>query len=52
MSIKYMLYMPVMGLEPIRYRYRQILSLLRLPFRHTGLLDQYIIKNRTCARNL
>ena len=25
------------GLEPPRYRYRQILSLLRLPFRHPGV---------------
>lgn len=29
--------MPVAGLEPARGCPRQILSLLRLPFRHTGL---------------
>ena len=27
---------PVTGLEPVRYRYREILSLLCLPFHHTG----------------
>lgn len=30
--------MPAMGLEPIRCCHRQILSLVRLPFRHAGLL--------------
>lgn len=29
--------MPAMGLEPIRCCHRQILSLVRLPFRHAGL---------------
>ena len=28
---------PEVGLEPTRYCYRQILSLLRLPFRHSGI---------------
>ena len=28
---------PGEGIEPSRYCYRQILSLLRLPFRHPGL---------------
>ena len=28
--------MPKAGLEPARYRYRGILSPMRLPFRHTG----------------
>ena len=27
---------PEAGLEPAQYRYRQILSLVRLPFRHSG----------------
>ena len=27
---------PVTGLEPVRYCYREILSLLCLPFHHTG----------------
>ena len=27
---------PVTGLEPVQYRYREILSLLCLPFHHTG----------------
>ena len=31
------LLMPAMGLEPIRCCHRQILSLVRLPFRHAGL---------------
>ncbi len=38
--------MPAAGLEPARGRPRQILSLMRLPFRHAGLLTQqknYII---------
>lgn len=26
-----------MGIEPIKYYYRQILSLLRLPFRHASV---------------
>lgn len=30
---------PAMGLEPIRCCHRQILSLVRLPFRHAGLLS-------------
>ena len=30
-------FMPVAGLEPARGCPRQILSLLRLPFRHTGV---------------
>lgn len=30
------LLVPVTGLEPVRYRYREILSLLCLPFHHTG----------------
>lgn len=32
------LYMPAMGLEPIRGCPQQILSLPRLPFRHAGLV--------------
>ena len=27
---------PVTGLEPVRHRWRRILSPLRLPFHHTG----------------
>ena len=34
---------PVTGLEPVRYRYREILSLLCLPFHHTGGYRQHII---------
>ena len=34
---------PVTGLEPVRYRYREILSLLCLPFHHTGGYRQYLI---------
>ena len=30
---------PKKGLEPLRSRERQILSLVRLPFRHFGLSD-------------
>lgn len=33
------LYMPAMGLEPIRGCPQQILSLPRLPFRHAGTLN-------------
>ena len=29
---------PKKGLEPLRCRHRQILSLLRLPFRHSGTM--------------
>ena len=29
---------PEEGLEPTWYRYRQILSLVRLPFRHPGVI--------------
>ena len=33
---------PVTGLEPVRHRWRRILSPLRLPFHHTGRwLNQY-----------
>ena len=35
--------MPAAGLEPARGRPRQILSLMRLPFRHAGLLTQKIL---------
>ena len=37
--------MPAMGLEPIRCCHRQILSLVRLPFRHAGIniIDTKII---------
>ena len=31
---------PVTGLEPVQYRYREILSLLCLPFHHTGSYRQ------------
>ena len=34
---------PVTGLEPVRYRYREILSLLCLPFHHTGGYRQHLI---------
>ncbi len=34
--------MPAAGLEPARGCPRQILSLMRLPFRHAGLLSQQI----------
>ena len=33
---------PVTGLEPVQYRYREILSLLCLPFHHTGSLSASI----------
>ena len=29
---------PVTGLEPVRHRWRRILSPLRLPFHHTGMV--------------
>ena len=32
------LVVPEIGLEPIRYRYRRILSPLRLPFHHSGTI--------------
>lgn len=35
--------MRMAGLEPARCRHRQILSLLRLPFRHIRALDYIII---------
>ena len=31
---------PVTGLEPVQYRYREILNLLCLPFHHTGSYQQ------------
>ena len=33
---------PVTGLEPVQYRYREILSLLCLPFHHTGSFSAYL----------
>ena len=33
---------PVTGLEPVQYRYREILSLLCLPFHHTGSLSAIV----------
>ena len=33
---------PVTGLEPVQYRYREILSLLCLPFHHTGSLSAMV----------
>ena len=45
---------PVMGLEPIRYRYQRILSPSRLPFHHTGvilttgcIIAQFLKKSKT-----
>lgn len=35
------LLVPKVGLEPTRYRYRRILSPLRLPFRHSGADAKY-----------
>ena len=35
--------MPAMGLEPIRCCHRQILSLVRLPFRHSGISTKVIL---------
>ena len=35
------LLVPKVGLEPTRYRYRRILSPLRLPFRHFGAGAKY-----------
>ena len=32
------LLVPVTGLEPVRHRWRRILSPLRLPFHHTGMV--------------
>ena len=38
---------PVTGLEPVRHRWRWILSPLRLPFHHTGVCaNQYITNQR------
>ena len=34
---------PVTGLEPVRYCYREILSLLCLPFHHTDGYRQHLI---------
>ena len=33
---------PVTGLEPVQYCYREILSLLCLPFHHTGSCRQWL----------
>ena len=33
---------PVTGLEPVRHRWRRILSPLRLPFHHTGKCAQLV----------
>ena len=35
------LLVPVVGLEPTRYRYQRILSPPRLPFQHTGIFNFY-----------
>lgn len=37
------LMVPEVGLEPTRYCYRQILSLLRLPFRHSGIYQRQLL---------
>ncbi len=34
-----LLLVPVVGLEPTRYRYQRILSPPRLPFQHTGIFN-------------
>ena len=39
-SAIFILVVPVTGLEPVQYRYREILSLLCLPFHHTGSYRQ------------
>lgn len=41
-----LLFMPVAGLEPARGCPRQILSLLRLPFRHTGNFKVCVVTTR------
>ena len=38
---------PVTGLEPVRHRWRWILSPLRLPFHHTGICATYYSTNPT-----
>ncbi len=35
-SLRILDLVPVTGLEPVRHRWRRILSPLRLPFHHTG----------------
>ena len=40
---------PVVGLEPTRYRYQRILSPSRLPFHHTGKLLIYYTP--VCTKN-
>ena len=40
---------PVTGLEPVQYRYREILSLLCLPFHHTGSYRQWLEYHRYAA---
>ena len=43
----YIALVPVTGLEPVRHRWRWILSPLRLPFHHTGVCaNQYITNQR------
>ena len=42
--------MPVAGLEPARGYPQQILSLHRLPFRHTGKIDESIPENNACFK--
>ena len=45
---------PEVGLEPTRYCYRQILSLMRLPFRHSGIfiLTKVILSYTRLSVNL
>ena len=44
---------PVTGLEPVRHRWRWILSPLRLPFHHTGIvLIYYSIHQREMQEKL
>ena len=39
-SLRILDLMPVTGLEPVRHRWRRILSPLRLPFHHTGVVPK------------
>ena len=37
-TLRILALVPVTGLEPVRHRWRRILSPLRLPFHHTGMV--------------
>ena len=48
--IRTLVLVPVVGLEPTRYRYQRILSPLRLPFRHTGECVEIIGFSTLCVK--